>query len=89
MRSQKFTMRGKKRKEFIDYFEKIGESREELPEQETRFEGKGWTVTVGPESEVKIGTIGFPEVPVTITCEDDSFDAFVREYRLKFMTAGG
>lgn len=89
MRSQKFIMRGKKRQEFLAYFEGIGGRREEIPEHETRFDGKDWTVTVGPESEVKIGAIGFSEVPITITCEVERFDAFVKEYRLKFMTAGG
>ena len=89
MRSQQFTMRGTRREEYLSYFEKIGEGREEIPGSTSRVTGKGWMVLVGPESEIQMGSIRFPEVPITINCEDDLFDAFIRDYRLKFMTAGG
>lgn len=89
MKSQQYTMRGTKRDEYLDYFEKIGEKREELKDNETCVTGRGWSVTVGPESEVRIGAMRFPEVPITITCEEEIFDEFIRTYRLKFMTAGG
>lgn len=89
MRSQQFTMRGTRREEYLSYFEKIGEVREELPGGSSRVAGKGWMVLVGPESEVRMGSIRFPEVPITISCVEGIFEAFIRDYRLKFMTAGG
>lgn len=78
-------MGGIYRKDFIEYFLKIGGKTED---QET-IKGYCWEVLVGPETCRMLGSIRIPQVLITFNVEEDKFDDFLAKFRLNFLRGGG
>ncbi|NTW71600.1 MAG: hypothetical protein HGA49_05100 [Eubacteriaceae bacterium] len=94
-KNQHFKMRGTKREEFISYFIGLGGKAESnilnevTPDAGMRISHVNWSVLVEEERQGKVGFLIFPDVDLTLEVEEEIFDGFVRDFRLKFITAGG
>lgn len=84
-----FLMRGKERHEFTEYFGRIGGIPSEVSDGTIIFKGDAWAAKISPQNVYMLRTIRFPEVEVTIEAEDEVFEALLKDYRIKFLTAGG
>jgi hypothetical protein len=84
MKSTTLDMGGIARADFIRYFLQIGET----ADQET-FTGEYWKAQVGPEIFGMLGIMRIPRVTITISVDEDRFDDFLAEFRLRFLRAGG
>lgn len=89
MTKRTFLMRGKERQEFIEYFSKIGGVPHDCTDGSMVFKGDAWIAEIGPQTVYMLRTIAFPEVEVMIEAEDNVFEVLLKDYRLKFLTAGG
>jgi len=85
LKTKTLEMGGIYRKEFIEYFLKIGGKTED---QET-FKGCYWEVLVGSEAWRMHGSLRIHHVFITLNVEEDRFDEFLAEFRLNFLKAGG
>ncbi len=85
LKTKTLEMGGIFRKDFVEYFRKIGGKTED---KET-FKGCYWEVLVGPEEWSALGSIRIPHVFITLNVEEDRFDEFLAGFRLNFLKAGG
>jgi len=84
-----FIMRGKERQEFLEYFARLGGISSNGPDGRMLLKGEGWMAEIGPQTVYMLKTIAFPEVEVTIEAEDKVFEGMLKDYRIRFLTAGG
>ncbi|MBP1919912.1 hypothetical protein [Youngiibacter multivorans] len=89
MTKKTFLMRGKERQEFLEYFSRLGGISSEESDGTMLFKGEGWMAEIGPQTVYMLKTITFPEVEVTIEADDKVFEGLLKDYRIKFLTAGG
>lgn len=85
LKTKTLEMGGIYRKDFVEYFLKIGGKTED---QET-FKGYYWEVLVGSETWRMLGSLRMQHVLITFNVEEDKFDDFLAEFRLNFLRAGG
>jgi hypothetical protein len=89
MTKRVFLMRGKERQEFIEYFSRLGGVPYDRPDGGIRFKGDAWMAEIGPQTVYMLRTLAFPEVEVIIEAEEKVFEDMLKDYRIKFLTAGG
>ncbi|MBP1762097.1 MAG: hypothetical protein H6Q64_1639 [Firmicutes bacterium] len=85
IKSKTLEMNGIYRKDFIEYFLKIGGKTED---QKT-FKGCNWEALVGPESKKILGSFKIHQVLITLNVEEDKFDEFLAKFYKNFLRAGG
>ncbi|MGL4607162.1 MAG: hypothetical protein ACRCU3_06810 [Eubacteriaceae bacterium] len=81
---KKLEMRSIPRKEFKRYLEKIGENC-----SSGCYCGEGWRVVLSEEYKVPFGKFSMIACDVTMTVEEEMFDAFLLTFRKNFMRGGG
>jgi len=85
VKSKTLETNGIYRKDFVEYFLKIGGKTED---QKT-FKGSYWEALVGPESQKMLGSLKIHQVLITLNIEEDRFDEFLAKFHKSFLRAGG
>ncbi|QSX07777.1 hypothetical protein J0B03_08090 [Alkalibacter rhizosphaerae] len=79
----RYTMRGKKREAFLQYFLSLGG---DLKDPYTII-SSCWRVWIGDERRVGLGSITLPEVDLILSYSGEG--DFIEKFQLAFLTAGG
>ncbi|MDV3428975.1 MAG: hypothetical protein LIR50_18445 [Bacillota bacterium] len=85
IKTKTLEMGGIYRKDFIEYFLKIGGRTED----QVTFKGSYWEVLVGLQTWRMLGSLNIHHVLITFNVEEDKFDEFLAQFRLNFLRAGG
>ncbi|MGE5627718.1 MAG: hypothetical protein ACM3X7_06315 [Solirubrobacterales bacterium] len=85
LKTKTIEMGGIYRKDFVEYFLKIGGSTED----KKIFKGPYWEVFVGEEAWRMLGSLRIHHVLITFNVEEDKFDEFLAKFRFNFIRAGG
>lgn len=82
-KEMKLIRRGVPRREYIAYFQSLGQEQES-----SRFTGPGWEVVLGEERQVELLRCLVQEVEIVFRAEEELIEQMVQAFRKQFMRAG-
>ena len=78
-------MGGMSQARLLEYFYSIGGKNL----GDGKFVGQDWEIEVQKEKIVSLGSLNIPSTIVIFRCEDAIIDNMLKDFRQKFLTAGG